>query len=337
MARAQTIDGDRTFNDIPPGLGGAAEVTEHYLTIEADDPFLGVKERRVASEEIGSIDAEVFAAEQALTDAGVEPSGIDAVISYALVPDRLVPASAGAVADRLGIKNAMSWGIEMACASAMAQIATAVGLVETGQARNVLLTQSHLALRTFPLIHPAVPGIGDASTALVISRTGRWPILRTHIVTHGDYHSAVTWVRGSKDKTDPPWWKEGGDYRIGTRFRDGAKELQRDTVAFFAQTLREMTDRAKIQMSDVDLIASVEPRGWIPRAAAQVLGLDPAIVASVYETRGHLGACGPIANLERAYREGRTEGASLAALYAQGAGFTRAGALLKLDGAMQAV
>src|SRR5690606_14426884 len=71
MARSQAIDGDRTFNDIPCGLGSAAEVTERYLAIEAQDPFLGVRERRVAPDELGSIDAEVFAAELALEDAGI--------------------------------------------------------------------------------------------------------------------------------------------------------------------------------------------------------------------------------------------------------------------------
>lgn len=322
---------DRTFNDIPRGLGDAAAITEKYLELEAGDPFLGVRERRIASEDISSIDAETEAAGRALADAELSPEQIDAVLSYSNVPDRISPASAGAVADRLGIRGAMTWGMEMACASSIAQLTTAIGLIASGQARHVLLTQSHLTLRTCPLIHPAAPGIGDAASAIIVSEKGRWPILRTHIVTHGEFQNAVTWIRGSQDKTDLPWYKAGGDFRVGTRHREGAKALQRDTVTFGAQTLREIASKEGIDVERIRLLASVEPRGWIPRAIAQVLGLNPEIASSVYETRGHLGACGPIANLELAYRENRLHQAGTVALYAQGAGFTRAAALLQID------
>lgn len=331
LAHQSAIAEDRTFNDIPRALGDAAEITQRYLEIEANDPFLGVLERRVAAEHISAVDAETDAAKMAVEDAGIDPSEIDAVISYSNVPDRISPASAGSVAYRLGIQGAMTWGLEMACASSVAQMATAVGLVASGQARNVLLTQSHLTLRTCPLIHPAAPGIGDAASALVIGKEGRWPILRTHIVTHGEYDRAVTWIRGPQDRSDPPWYKAGGDFRVGTREREGAKVLQRDTVSFGVKTLREIVGKQGIDMARIGLLASVEPRGWIPRAIAQVLGLDPEITSSVYELRGHLGACGPIANLYKAYRDQRMSEVDVAAIYAQGAGYTRAAVLLQID------
>jgi 3-oxoacyl-[acyl-carrier-protein] synthase III len=112
--------------------------------------------------------------------------------------------------------------------------------------------------------------------------------------------------------------------------RADAKALQRDTVSYSALTIREVCEKATQPVDRIDLIASVEPRGWVPRATAEVLGLSPEICSSVYETRGHLGACGPIANLDLAYRGRRTEAARLCALYAQGAGFTRAAALLRM-------
>ncbi|HEY3494217.1 MAG TPA: 3-oxoacyl-[acyl-carrier-protein] synthase III C-terminal domain-containing protein, partial [Polyangiaceae bacterium] len=220
---------------------------------------------------------------------------------------------------------------DAACATALVQIQLASALVASGQASTVLLTQSHLFLRAFPMLHPAAPGLADAATAVVVRSQGRFPILATLGRTHGEFAPAVTWVRGDTDAEDAPWWQAGGPLRVGTRDRAQAKLLQRDTVAYGAQTLRELAQAAGIDLERIDILATVEPRGWVPRAIAELLGLDPAVVASVYETRGHLGACGPIANLALAYATGKTRSAKLAALYAQGAGFTRAAVLLGVD------
>jgi 3-oxoacyl-[acyl-carrier-protein] synthase III len=332
FAAALRSTGDRLFNDIPPSPDAALRLTDGYLAAEAGDAFLGVRERRVAPEAMSSADAELIAAQRALADAGTSAEAVDAVISYAAVPDRMTPASACSVAHRLGASRAIAYGVDAACATALVQIELARALVESGQASTVLLTQSHLLLRAFPMLHPAAPGLGDAATAVVVRSEGRFPILATLGRTHGQFAPAVTWVRGDTDADDAPWWQTGGPLRIGSRDRAQAKLLQRDTVAYGAQTLRELAQAARIDLERIDVLASVEPRGWVPLAIAEVLGLDPAIVASVYETRGHLGACGPIANLTFAYASGKTQGARLLALYAQGAGFTRAAVLLGGDG-----
>lgn len=325
----------RILNDIPLSEDPALRVTEEFLAQEAQDPFMGVRERRIAPDSMTAVDAEVAAAKLALEDAQISPREIDCVISYSAVPDRPTPPAACAVADRLGVGPALSWGLDAACASAMVQIATARALIDAGQAKNVLLTQSHLMLRTFPLMHPASPCVGDASTALVVSARGRWPILATHAVTHGEHHCSITWVRESApatlDPADTPWWKGAGDFRVGSLNVAGAKVLQRDTVALGAQTLRELAAKAGIDLERLSLVASGEPRGWIPRGYLRVLGLDESLLESVYETKGHLGGCGCVANLEQAHRKGRTNQGGLAMMYAQGAGFTRAGVLLQLD------
>lgn len=323
--------GDRLFNDIPRATDRAAEVTDKYLAAEARDPFLGVIERRVADDDASSAEAEAAAAESALEDAGIGADAIDAVISYSVTPDRLTPASATRVAARLGIEGALAFGMDAACATAILQLQTAAALVESGQAEHVLLTQSHLLLRSFPMLHPAAPGLGDGATACVVSRTGRYRLVAVHAVTHGEYYDAVTWVRGDGESEDTGWWKAGADFRVGTKDRDGAKVLQRDTVSFAARTLREVFTKAEIDVERLGLLCSVEPRGWVPGATLEVLGLRPELASSVYPYRAHLGAVGPIANLHSADVAGRCKGDGYIALYGQGAGFTRAAAVLEMD------
>lgn len=328
--------GQRTFNDIPSSEDPALRVTEEFLKAEASDPFLGARERRVAPLGVTAVEAETNAALLALEDAGILASQIDCVMSYSAVPDRPTPPAASAIAARLGIPHTLAYGIDVACASALIQIATACALIEAGQAENVLLTQSHLMLRTFPMMHPASPCLGDASTALVVSRHGKWPVLGSYSMTHGDHYRSVTWVRerapAEPDPEDTPWWAPGGAFRVGSLDIDGAKALQRDTVAYGADTIRQLLARAGVDAERVGLLASAEPRGFIPKGILRVLGLPESIASSVYETRGHLGASGCIANLEHSLRAGKTVGVDLAVLYAQGAGFTRAAVLLQMDG-----
>ncbi len=321
---------DRTFNDIPVSKDAEA-ITTHHLEAEARDPFLGAVRRRVADDGTRSIDAEIWAAREALEHAGITAADLDAIVSYTMVPDRLMPASATAIAAGLGAKpSALTFAMDAACATVIPQLATAVALVDSGAANHVLLTQSHLLLRAFPMAHPAAPGLGDAATALVVSKERRWPVLATHAVTSGEFYRAVTWIRENEDGADLPWWKAGGSYRLGSRDKNSAKRLMRDTVGFGSRTLAEVCAKACLDPERISSLCSVQPRGWIPGAIAAHLGLRADAAISTFEDYAHVGACGPICNWHRAITTGPRDG--IVALYAQGAGFTRGAALISLDG-----
>ena len=326
--------GDRTFNDIPPSEDPqAAAIVARDLAAEKDDPFLGVKARRVADAAMTAAEAEARAGLAALRDAGASPSDVDLVLSNSIVPDRLMPSTAGAVSHRVGAVRAVALGSDAACASSIAQLDVARAYIVAGLARTVLLTQSHLLLRAMPMEHPATPGLGDGASALVVTESSSgFAIHSTFAVTHGEQAEAVTWVRGQDDATDLPWWKTGGDFRLGSRQPERVKWLMRDTVTYGADTIRTAADRGSIAVAGLGVIASVQPRGFIPRAIAERLGLPRNNAVTTYEETGHLGACGPIFNLARARATGRTPAGTQVAMYGQGSGFTRAAAILEARG-----
>ncbi len=323
---------DRTFNDIPPPEDPvAARITAQDLAREASDPFLGAVRRRVADESLTAAESEIFAAEAALLDAGVSGSDVDAVLSYSMVPDRVTPPTAGPVAYAVGAREALAFGIDAVCATAIAQLEIATALLEARRAKTVLLTQSHLFCRTVALMHPASPGLGDCSTALVLARSDRGLLVRSIWgVTHGEHAESVTWVRGNTPAEDLPWWNAGGPARLGTRAPAGVKMLMRDTVGFGAKTVREAAARASVDVERLDVLASVQPRGFIPGAIAEHLGIGRDRAVTTYAEVAHVGGCGPVYNLAEARKLGRLERGALVALYAQGAGFTRASAILEV-------
>lgn len=321
--------GDRTFNDIPPSDDpAAAAIVDAHLAAEAHDPFLGSKRRHIADASTSAAEAEANAALVALSRANIDPRDVDLVLSYSIVADRILPTGPD-VANRIGARTSRALGVDTACASSVSQLEVARAYVESGLAKVVLLVQSHLLLRTMPLEHPATPGLGDGATALVVTRGPGLAIRATFTHSHGEFANAVTWVRDVDQGTENPWWKSGGDFRPGTRAPSQVKALMRDTVTYGARTMREAASLANIDVERVSVLASVQPRGFLPGAIAQQAGLASDRAVTTYERIAHVGACGPVFNLDEAHTQGRLTKGALVALYGQGAGFTRSAAILE--------
>ena len=203
--------GDRALVDVPSDeRDRTMRIVKRYLAEEEHDPFLGAHERRVADASMTSAEAEANAGRAALSDAGIDAREVDAIFSWALVPDRIMPSNACRVGDLLGAKRAWSVSVDAACASPITHLNLAAALIESGRARTVLLTSSHLATRTFAMSHPAAPSVGDGAAAMLVTASEVPGILHTHSMTHGEHHDAVVWCRGKSDETDPPWWEPGG-------------------------------------------------------------------------------------------------------------------------------
>jgi 3-oxoacyl-[acyl-carrier-protein] synthase-3 len=303
-------------------------ITARYVALEAGDPFVGSKRRRVASDEITAVEAETRAGRAALAEAGVDAGDVGLVLSWAAVPDRMTPSGGARVAHVLGAKRALAMGVDAACASTIAQIALASAMIESGRVRFALLTQSHLMTRAFPLGHPASPNVGDAATAVVLGATEKPGVLSTYAVTEGEFYDAVAFRRARDN--DTRWFEPGGATYVGSYAPEDARALMKNTVRIAATTVREMMAAARVPVERIGALASVQPRKWIPAAIAEALGLPTTVAPSTFEEYAHLGGCGVVTNLLAARRSGLVGKGSLTALYAQGAGFTRAAALLEL-------
>jgi len=319
-------------------LADAASISEdrygaivaRHVAAEAGDPFLGSSRRRVADESVTSWDAEAMAARSALADARVDPHDVDFVFSWTLTPDRPGQVTAARVAQAIGASRAIGAGTPVACASGVMQLTLSAALIESGRARFVLLTQSNLAVRTFPFGHPASPSVGDAATAFVVGPSEQPGILALAGVSHGDFHDAVVWRR----QEETPWYRAGGPMYLGSHDRAAARQLVQDTVRFGAETVTEAARRSGVPLSAIDVLACVQPRRWVPGAIAEALGLKPEIAPQTFDELAHLGASGVVTNLLEARRRGMLRGrrdgkARTVCMYAQGAGFTRLALLVR--------
>lgn len=322
--------GDRALVDVPSAHEERAQrISARYLSAEGSDPFLGSKRRRVASPDELPSDGETRAARAALDEAGIDPSDVDVIMSWAVIPDQLSPTNAVRVASNLGCNRVLAMATEMACATPLAHLLLAASLVESGRARTVLLTQSHYMTRVFPMGHPASPNIGDGATAFVVAAAETSGIKSVFSDTDGSYYDAVAWCRGKIGEREPAWWEEGPGFHVGSHDIGRARELMQNTVLIGSKTIRELMERANVPVSEIDVIASVQPRRWVPPAIAEALDLPSECAPSTFDEYAHLGGCGIIANLIEARRQGRLQPGSKVVWYGQGAGFVRNAALIE--------
>ncbi|HVW28023.1 MAG TPA: 3-oxoacyl-[acyl-carrier-protein] synthase III C-terminal domain-containing protein [Polyangiaceae bacterium] len=328
-ARSAERLGDRTLVDIPTGEDDRfSRIAMRHLKSEAGDPFLGTTRRRISDEGVSGRDAETYAAHAALKDAGVDAADVDVILSWAIVPDRIVPSNACHVGHAIGARRAWSMGVDAACASVVTQLTMAASLIESGRASTVLLTQSHWVTRAMPMMHPASPNVGDGAAAMVVRAGETAGIHATVAVTEGQHYDAVTWCRGRTRAEDPPWWEPGGAFYLGSLTPEAAQLLMRNTIRIGVGTVEDLMQRARMPVSSIDVLACVQPRRWVPSGIAEGLGLAEERAPQTFDEYAHLGGVGVVANLLVARERGALIPGARVAIYAQGAGFTRAAALL---------
>ena len=112
--------------------------------VETDDEWIrsrtGIAERRILKdpEKATSYLAEKAALE-ALEDAGVAASDIDAIIVATVTPDYFFPATAALVQKRIGATNAYGFDLSAACSGFLYALSTGGMMIESGRAKKVLV------------------------------------------------------------------------------------------------------------------------------------------------------------------------------------------------------
>ena len=99
----------------------------------------GIHERHVAAENQPASDLAERAARMALEDAHVKAEDLDLIIVATMTPDRIIPATACILQDRLGAGRAGAFDFSAACSGFAYAAAVACQFIETGAYRHILV------------------------------------------------------------------------------------------------------------------------------------------------------------------------------------------------------
>jgi len=129
----------------------------------------GIHERRHAPPEMTTSDMAFAAAQRCIEASGVDPAEIDLLILATFTPDRLLPATATTVQDKLGLRcGAMD--LSAACSGFVYALITAMQFVATGNSKRALVIGADANSRVVdPKDKKTFPLFGDGAGAVLLA------------------------------------------------------------------------------------------------------------------------------------------------------------------------
>ena len=287
----------------------------------------GIRERRHAPPEIATSDMAFAAAERCIQAAEIDRSRIDLLVLGTLSPDYLLPATAAAVQDRLGL-NCAAMDVSAACAGFMYAMVTGMQYVATGCSEFALVIGSDTNSRVMnPDDKKTYPLFGDGAGAVLITRgSPEQGMLAYTLGADGSGEKLLVRPGGGSraplNICNPP----GADWYVKM---DG-RPVFKWAVRLLEDSSREVLASAGFTTADVKLWLFHQANIRILDAAVTALGIDRERDCETHIDRYGNTSAGsvPIA-LDEAFRAGRFSRKDLLMLSGFGGGLAWGTTLLR--------
>jgi len=324
---------------VPVGIAGLGRhVPERRLTnadleqmVDTSDEWIvqrtGIRERRIAAASEVTSTLAIAAARQALADASMEADELDLVIVATVTGDQPFPATACRVGLDLGCKRAGGFDVAGACSGFVFASQLAAGMVQSGQAKNVLVVGAEILSRILDYTDRNTCVLfGDGAGAAIyspLSRAGRGEFLGGSISMEGGAENVLAQPGGGSRH---PASAESVAQRLHFMKMGGTKVF-RFAVRVFADLVRGVVERYGRDQIGVIVPHQVNQR--IIEAAMEQLGMPMDLVFSNIDRYGNTSAASVPIALREAYDAGRMQPGKLVVMPAFGAGMAWGHLLLR--------
>ena len=253
--RTRLVAAGRCLPDTRLTTDDLMATTRHHTHIDLER-LTGIHERRVSTGEDDSYSLATTAARDCLTRSGRSPSSIDVVISCSItkfndgLTQWLEPTMSGAVAQAIGVPNAMTFDLSNACAGMLSGVTVLNnwirqgvverGLVVSGEYISQLGKNAAKHIRNILSRELASLTLGDAGAALLLERApaGTNGITFAGFTTVADHSRlCLAYPRG-----DEP----------AARMFTNSRAIQRTAIADTPLLLQEVLDAVGLEVHDID-------------------------------------------------------------------------------------
>ncbi|MEV3854056.1 beta-ketoacyl-ACP synthase III [Streptomyces sp. NPDC050095] len=308
---------------LPPQVIGNQDLVDTH-GLDTTDEWIrqrtGILRRHRAAPGVSTSDLAVEAGRRALRSAG---SGkVDAVVLATTTPDHPCPATAPAVATRLGLTGVAAFDIAAVCSGFLYALQGAAGLIATGVADRVLV----IGADTYSTIldpddRTTMPLFGDGAGAAVL-RAGSptehgalGPAVLGSDGTGSEYIRIPAGGARQRSRGRPPG--PGEEY-----FRMQGQAVFRTAVDAMAAAAGEAMRRAGWEPSDVSWLAAHQANARILGAVARELPIDSSRCLSNIADVGNTAAASIPILLTQAARRQDLKAGDKVVLTAFGGGLT---------------
>jgi 3-oxoacyl-(acyl-carrier-protein) synthase III len=287
----------------------------------------GIQERRFAAEDETATHLAAIAVQHALAHARLHVSEIDGIIMATLLPDQPVPSAASGLAKHLGIKTALAFDLNAACAGWLYALEVGRALIRAGTARRLLVVTAELLSRiTNPKDHSTAFLFGDgAGAAVLINAPGGHRLNRMHLSGDASFFNAIQRPGGGAMRPMPQ--ANGDDLHHFYLQMDGAVVFKNAVIAF-GNIIENALERHHLKPEDVQWVVPHQANERILKAVSKRVGIPYERFVVTIGKYGNTSAASISMALGWAAEEGIFHPGDKIICCAVGAGFTYAGGLL---------
>lgn len=256
----------------------------------------GILERRIATKETTATLA-LYAAQDALEVADIDPKEIDLIIVATSTPEYIFPSTASLIQDQLGAENAGAFDLSAACSGFVYALAVGAGMIRSGMQSTVLVIGAETFSKLLNWKDRATCILfGDGAGALVL-RASEQPggILSTVLGSDGSGAELLEVpAGGSKNPTSLDTVLNN----MHTVKMNG-REVYRFATRVMVDATKQALGKANIPLAELDLLIPHQANSRIMDYAAKTLNLPPEKVFQNVERYGNTSAASiPIALVE---------------------------------------
>ena len=297
--------------------------------VETNDEWIvtrtGIKERRIAADDIAASDLSTGAAQKALKMAGISSSEIDLIIECTVTADTMYPSTSAIVQYNLQAVNAAAFDLSAGCTGFIYGVTTAVQFIQNGFFKNILVIGCDILSRVTDFTDRNTCVLfGDGAGAVVISRTDEAGILEEYINADGSGKDYLTLPAGGSRM---PASADTVEKRLHFTKMNGP-EVFKFAVKAMPHAVNCLLERSGLEVEDIDYLIPHQANIRIIESAVKRLGISPDKVGISIDKYGNMSSASIPITLYDEYEKGKIKKGDKVILVGFGAGLTYGGVLL---------
>ena len=292
--------------------------------VETDDAWItertGIRERRIAADDVGAAEMGARAARIAMGRAGVEPDEVDLIVVATATPDRWLPSTACDMQALLGADNAVAFDVVAACSGWLYGLGIAEGYLAAGRAEIALVvaTEKMSAIVDWSDRQTCVL-FGDGAGATVVRPAkGERGILSSYQRSDGRLGDLLYRPAGGSRFPMSADVLKRGDHLV----KMAGREVFKNAVRSMSESADFALKLAGLRGEDVDLLVPHQANVRIIEATAKYANIPMDRVFVNVDRFGNMSSATIPVALDEAVEQGRLRAGMNMLTVAFGAGFT---------------
>ena len=288
----------------------------------------GIRERHIAEKGVATSDLSVEAAKKALSERGLKPTDLEAILVATVTPDMLFPSTACLVQHKLGAKGAWGFDLSAACSAFVYALQVGSQFIATGAHKKVMVIGADVMSSIIDYTDRATCVIfGDGAGAVILEPAEDDSVGMIDFIHEVDGSGGCSLYMPGGGSLHPAT-HETVDKKMHYVHQDG-QAVFKFAVRKQAEICEKILQRNGLKGSDIDAFIPHQANRRIITATADRLGLKPESIIINIDRYGNTTAGTVPLAMHTARQEGRLRKGDLVLLASVGAGFTVGATLLR--------